>query len=433
MKINCLMTILNVLLFIAAVTAEAEERFEAAAMIDHIDFVHVTAPDGTAMFDTETPQGNNAILDYVSGTGANTILWRVSSGATVRYRSREESMPPVRAPFDKRRLPDNRHTWGWVRYYEAEPDILRYVVRECAKRDMSAGAHWPFEETHWWSHTFGAWNLEHPQFWGMTADGLPWSGRCSLTYPEVVAHRLRLVDEMIDRGVRRFFIDTWRTGGWSPAYEYVAPEIRRWKARYECEPPADATDPRWCAFVAESTHAWFAALRQHLDSNGGDMKLMLGVADIDMTPGARDMTLIERGIDWRCLVKEGIVDTLVVMSVDWDKKRPFESTREIYQAVMNYCDGHCRVLFPVSMYNFTKKGLPEYHRTTGLSLPDVTSVMVRMAWEQGADGIAMECVDYNNYSAATMKTLRQLFQGPCKFKRMAKSKNRVKERTEKTR
>ena len=40
-----------------------------------------------------------------------------------------------------------------------------------------------------------------------------------------------------------------------------------------------------------------------------------------------------------------------------------------------------------------------------------------MDWEEGGDGICMECVDHNNYAPATRDTLRRLLDGPCRWKR----------------
>ena len=397
--------------------AYAAERFEAAALVDSFDFACIEDRKGGHLFDTETAQGNVALLDHVLLTGANTILWRNCSGATLRYQSKEEYTPWVQTPLDKRRLPDSRPVYGWLRYNEAEPDILRHILGVCHVRGLRAGVHWPFEETHWASWTFGAWNFEHPQYWGVTAKGQIWAGRCSLAYPEVVAHKLRLADELLERGTDHLFIDTWRIGGWSPAYEYVAPERARWKARYGCEPPQDPMDPRWCAFVSETTHAGFVALRKRLDASGRKVRLMVGIPEADVASGKPDVTLLTRGVDWQRLVREDVIDTLVVMNVNWDVSRPFESTREIYRGVLTICSGHCEVLFPVSEYNYSRKGIPEYQKAARLPPGKIAVELLKIAWEEGADGICMECVDYNNYPAETRAELRAVLEGACRFKR----------------
>jgi hypothetical protein len=408
------------LLFIGLVCVQvthAQKRFESAALVDSLDFAACKDKSGNYLFDTETAAGNRAVLEHVLLTGANTILWRNCVGGTMRYQSRETQRPWVESPLDKRRLPDNRPVYGWLRYYQSEPDILRDMLDVCHTRGLRAGVHWPFEETHWYSWTIGPFNLEHPQYWGATADGHIWAGRCSLAYPEVVAHKLRLVDELLARGMDHLFIDLWRTGSWGPPDEFVKPEIERWRKRYGTEPPADGRDARWCAFVAETTHAYIAAVRQRLDASGRKVRLMVGILGAEIVSEKPDVTLITRGVDWRKLVKAGVIDTLVVMSVKWDTERPFESTREIYRSILDTCDGRCEVLFPVSMYNFSNKGVPGYQKALKQRPEKIAGELVKIAWEEGADGICQECVDYKNYSAESCAVMRNLLEGPCRFKR----------------
>ena len=402
-----------------ALAASAAERFEAAAWVDSYDFAAVRDGRGKLLFDTETPEGNRAILNAVCETGATTILWRNCGGATMRYISGEEKSAMIEAPLDKRRLPSDRPVHGWLRYGRAQPDIVRDMLGECRARGLGAGIHWPFEETHWASWTFGAWNFEHPQYWGVTAKGQVWSGRCSLAYPEVVAHKLRLADELLDRGMDHLFVDTRRTGGWGPGYEYVRPEIERWRKTHRSEPPADPKDPQWCAFVSETTSAYFVALRRRLDASGRRVRFMLGISEVGIVGSAPDATLLSSGVDWRRLVRDGVVDALVVMNVSWDRTRPFESTREIYRSVLGFCEGRCQVLCPATLYDFEKHGIPSYQRATGQSAERVAGQLLRIAWEEGADGVSMECVDYGNYSPAVCAELRRLLDGPCRFKRVS--------------
>ena len=408
------------LIGVCVLGAGAAERFEAVALVDSLDFAASKDKAGRFLFDTETPAGNRALLEHVLETGANTILWRNCAGGTMRYLSEETRLPWVESPLDKRRLPDSRPVYGWLRYYQSEPDIIRDIFGFCKEKGLNAGIHWPFEETHWHSWTIGPWNLDHPQYWGVSADGQIWSGRCSLAYPEVVAHKLRLVDELLERGMDHLFVDTVRNGGWSPLDEYVRPEVERWRRKYGTEPPQDGRDPRWCAFVAETTHAYLVALRRHLNASGRKVRLMLGVFEIAPSADQPDFMLITRSIDWRRLVREGVIDTMVVMTVKWDTARPFESTREIYRNIMETCGGRCEVLFPVSMYNFSKKGIPSYQEAVKLSAPEVAEKLLKIAWEEGADGICMECVDYENYSAETRAVLRTALDGACRLKREAR-------------
>ena len=127
--------------------------------------------------------------------------------------------------------------------------------------------------------------------------------------------------------------------------------------------------------------------------------------------------MLERGVDWKRLVEEGIIDTLVVMTVDWDKKRPFESTREIYRSVVDFCNGRCQVIFPVRQYDFGKNGIPSYCKASKKNAADVTEQLMHLAWEERGDGICMECVDYNNYKPEMRARMLNLLNGDCKFRK----------------
>lgn len=393
--------------------ARAEERFEAAAWVDHFDFAAVRV-DGALAFDAETPAGCRRMLDHVLETGATTVLWRNCGGATMRYQSRAESHHQD-APFDKRRLPDNREVYGWLRLGDAEPDILRSVFAQCRELRVVPGVHWPFEENHWSSWTLGGWNLEHPQYWSRNANGLVWAGRSSLAYPEVVEHKLALLDELVERGLEVLFIDTWRAGGWSPADEHVPPVLARWRKEHAgAEPPKDPRDEAWCRLVSTYTTELFRRMRERLDASGRHIRFLVGA--FALTADGRG-PLLSRGIDWRALVDQGIVDGIVINSVPWEASRPFDSTRELYREVIGAVNGRAAVLCPVRAYDYDGYGMGAYAKATGLAQDEIAAQLTRIAWEEGADGISLECVDYNNYSARTRQSLRTLLQGECRLKR----------------
>ncbi|MEA3247470.1 MAG: hypothetical protein U9Q74_15055, partial [Gemmatimonadota bacterium] len=188
MRIALLTTVATALVtLLTTPRAPAQERFEIAAWVDHFDFAPVKR-DGEYVFDTETAEGCTGILDHVQETGATTILWRNCGGGTMRYQTGIDAghHPAI---VDMRRIPDTREVLGWVRYREAEPDIIRHVVGMCDDRGLVPGVHWPFEETHFHTWTVGRYNFEHPQYWGRTRDGRPWMGRCSLAWDDVVEHK----------------------------------------------------------------------------------------------------------------------------------------------------------------------------------------------------------------------------------------------------
>lgn len=394
--------------------AGAAERFEAAAWVDHFDFAAVSQ-QGRYLYDTETAAGCAALLDHVAETGATQIWWRNCAGATLRYASAEDTHHQD-APLDKRRVPSNVPVHGWVRYGEVQPDLLRSALACCRERGLRPGIHWPFEETHWQGFTIGGWNLEHPQFWGRTYDGQPWCGRSSLAYEEVVQHKLRLIDELLDRGAQTIYVDTSRNGGWSPAYEYVDPVVAAYRKAYGAPPPADSSDLRWCRHVAGYTTRYLRRVRERLDRSGRKVELAVGVADI---APLSDRCLVAYGCDWRSLVDQGVIDLLVINSVNWEAKAPLESTRALYREVLAAVGGRCKVFCPVQAYDFSHRGLPSYVKTTGLPQEEIAAQLVRIAWEEGAAGVSLECVDYNNYSPATRKALHELLSGECQWRRPA--------------
>jgi hypothetical protein len=392
----------------------AQEKFEVAAWIDSFDFAGAKV-DGKLFYDIETKEGTLRILDHAQETGANTILWRNCGGATMRYDSQEDSHHGD-APKDKRRLPDNREIHGWLRLGDMEVDALRFVFKTCKERGLRPGVHWPFEENHWGSWTYGGWNFDHPQYWVRDRSGKPWCGRSSFSYPEVVAHKLRLLDELIERGMDTLFIDTWRSGAWGPSWECVPPVVDAWRKKTGNEPPKDLRDPAWCRHVATYNTAFFRAVRERLDSSGRKIRFYVGVERPDPETDA-DQPMITRGVDWRQLVREGIVDALVINIAKWDSKRPFESTKEYYQAMRKAVGPNCRLLCPVRAYDYASGGMPSYQKATGLKQEDVAARLVRLAWECGADGISLECVDHDNYRPATRKVMYGLVNGECRFVR----------------
>jgi len=380
----------------------AAERFDVAAWVDHFDFYR--------SFDTEKAEGLAAILDHVRETGATSILWRNCGGATMRYQSRVEAHHHD-ARIDKRRVPDSRPIAGWVRYGDAKPDIIRHVVKLCRQRGLRPGIHWPYEETHWSGWTIGGWNLDHPQLWGRTVDGQPWCGRSSIAHEAVIQHKLDLVDELLDRGIEMLFIDFWRIGGWSPAYEYVDPITASYRRIHGAPPPANSRDIRWCRHVSTTVTAYLRRLRRHLDASGRKVELAVGIPAI---APLSDQAILTQAADWRRWIDEGLIDTLVINFVKWDRKRPLESTRALYRDVVRVAAGRCRVLCPVQQYNYSTYGLPAYEEATGKPNAELAQALTRIAWEEGAHGISLECVDHNNYRPATRAALRTLTTGPCR-------------------
>ena len=367
----------------------AHPKFEKIAQVDHWDF--------NQFFDIESRDGVNDIIDHVLRTGADTLAWRVNGGSVPRLYSREEPVADMVPPFNPVRIPDSRPIEGHMRLYGGGAGVDAYgcAMDECERRGLGRCAYWPYEENHWHSSMIGAWNLANPQFWCRNIKGTPWIGRASLAFPDVAAHKLRLLDEILAGNPDTLYIEAWRTGGWTVKDEYVQPNIDVWKMRYLCEPLPEPSDPRWVELVAERQYQFFRDIRRHLDASGRKVRFLLGIyCRYDET----DPLYAERGIDWRRLAKNGIIDGVVIMSFDPDPKRPLESTRELYESVA-MDKGKCQLFCPVSEYCQTRKrGIADYAKMLGVSNVEATKILLNLAREVNADGILMECVDYNNYT-----------------------------------
>lgn len=381
------------------VLAMSAAAFEKIALVDSFDFAR--------QFDVETVTGNVQVLEHVMLTGCDTVLWRNCTGGMMRYASEEESCRRTECPVEKMRVPESRRVFGWLRLDRREPDIFRLAMWAAAERGLKKGVHWPFEEAHWAHFTLGQWNVMHPQYWCVEKNGTPFGWRASLAYPEVVEHKLRLVDELVERGADTIFIDTFRNGGWTPAIEYVEPMKRAWAEKHPGEGLPDYRDPRWSSLAMEFQHAYLRKMRAKLDRAGRKVRLILGISHVGR-PYERDYNVVERGMDWRRLAAEGTIDGIIVMCVASETLNmadPWEATRKVYREIVEH-KGSCSVFFPVSVYNYSGTGMPAYAQKTGLPLAEVARRLMRLAANCGGDGISMECVDYGNYSPDVCAAIR---------------------------
>lgn len=375
--------------------------FERIAFVDSFDFV--------TTFDCETKAGTSQILDHVLLTGADTILWRHQTGGVVRFPTDEEPCVRLNGIVDKRRIPDTR-VFGWARLEAGETNLLAYALAEAKARGIGAGIHYTFEENHHCAFTFGAWNLEHPQYWVRRIDGRPYPGRCSFAFDEVLEHKMRLLDELLASGAETIYLDCWRNGGWSPAQEYVEPVLAAWKAKYGCEPPKDALDPRWLGLIGTYQDRYLRAIRARLDRSPRPVRLLLGLSDQTLED---DVMWRRFAIDWKRLAADGTVDGIVVASVvPGSVPGPadvWEKTRQIYAYVMRN-RGKAKVYLPVPEYGYMY-GIPSYCRDAGVGKAEATRRLLELARDAGADGIVMECVDYGNYTPEMCELIRNFNPG----------------------
>ena len=376
--------------------------FEKIAFVDGSDYPHV--------FDIENAVGTERIIDRVLETGADVVLWRTHSGAMPRYGSTQEDLDRMVWPVDKRRSSRSTGVNGWVTLWGNRPDQLQVVKELCAKRPQVRkwGLHMLLEEAHWQFMYLGAWNLEHPQFWCRKHDGTAQMYHSSFAYPEVLKHRLAIVEELIGYGPEMIYVDTCRNGGYFLANEYVKPYLDRWAALYPGEPvPSDSRDPRWVAIASEGRYSYFKGMRRLIDASGRKIPLLVGIDSVCGTD--TDRTTAAVGVDWRRYVNEGIVDGVVVASIAVDPADALGSMERYFRHVMDFVGGRCKVYFPIMAYNFSKQrpGYAQISKWAGVSVAEGLRLQLEMAVRCGASGIVMECVDPDNYPERDQKVIRE--------------------------
>ena len=375
----------------AACGALTSGAFEKIALVDSFDFI--------THYDCETKEGTRRILDEVFSTGADTMLWRHQTGGIVRFPTTEEPIVKLNGCVDKRRVPDSR-VYGWARLEQGETNLLAYAIQEAKRRGKGAGIHYTFEENHFAGFTFGAWNMEHPQYWIRTAAGVPSALRCSFAFDEVLEHKMRLLDELLAAEPETLYLEPWRGGAWSPAQEYVEPVVAAWKAEHGCEPPDDPRDGRWLKHVSRWMERYVRAIRARIDAHGGKTRFMVGLSDMTV----KDDDMWRRfALDWKKFAADGTFDAVVVSNV-----RPsgdvWKSTHEIYEYVMAH-RGKADVYFHCSIYDY-HYGIPSYCRATGESPEAVAKKLLELARDIGGKGVILECVDEKNYSPVLKEILK---------------------------
>ena len=367
--------------FLSPHTAQA---FDIVALVDSLDFAK--------NFDIETATGTVQVLEHVLLTHPTDIWWRDKGGGRMRYPSFCESWQVSEAPFDKKRLP-SEDIYGWLRLESPRANAFPLVLRECSRRGLRFGIHTTLEENHWYSPLASNWTLAHPEYWGRTRNGEPWMGCCSIMHPEVVAHKLEMLDERLALKPEAIMLDFWRNGSWSFAREYTAPALAEWSRLHPGEDVPPHTDPRWQAMVGVRFADYLRAFSAKCRSAG--VRFIVGLPGID----AQDDSALRARIgefNWRGLAREGVFDAVYVLSVAMDSADPFGSTERIYRSVRDSC-GSTDIYFPLAAYNMEKCGIGEYARRAGVTEAEAASRLMALARNCGGRGVVLECVDFGNY------------------------------------
>ncbi|MBQ3290486.1 MAG: hypothetical protein IJH50_13880 [Kiritimatiellae bacterium] len=362
----------------------ASFAFEKVALVDSLDEAQ--------KWDVETPEGTLKVLDDALRPHSTRVLWRDKGACLMRYPCAEEPYPECEFPIDKRRVPPKIGAFWALRLDNCGFDVFNLVFSECERRGLKQGIHTTWEENHWCNAFMGIWNMRHPQFCCRTKGGLSWSGHASLAFPEVMEHKLRMVDERLALKPQAIFLDMYRDGGWTPRLEYVPPVCDRWRERYECEPPDDSRDDRWLGLVSEYVTAYVKEFSRRCRAAG--VEFVIGLPYL-----ARNGRGVweHYALDWRKLAAEGVFDGIWVMSFPIDERRPFESTAEFYAYMMAQKGKAAKVYFPLDEYNYRKEGLATYAKYAGCTKAEAAKRLLGISRKAGGAGVVYECVDCHLY------------------------------------
>ena len=377
-------SIVAAVLCAGSLVAGALPAFEKVALVDSLDEAR--------KWDVETPEGTLKVLDDALRPHSTRVLWRDKGACLMRYPCAEEPYPECEFPIDKRRVPPTVGAFWALRLDNCGFDVFGLVFGECARRGLGQGIHTTWEENHWCNSFMGTWNMRHPQFCCRAKGGLSWSGHASLAYPEVMEHKLRMVDERLRLRPQTIFLDMYRDGGWSPRLEYVEPVCRRWRERHGCEPPDNAKDDRWLELVSEYVTAYVKEFSRRCRAAG--VEFVIGLPRL-----SRDGRNVweSYALDWRRLAAEGVFDGIWVMGFPIDRRRPFESTEEFYAYMMTQKGKASKVYFPLDEYNYRKEGLATYAQLAGCTKAEAARRLLEIAKRAGGAGVVYECVDCHLY------------------------------------
>lgn len=218
-----------------------------------------TFNDWTAHFGAWGEAGVEKIFDVLSIAGVTRVYWRGLSGGVAEYPSE------VAPRLDPRKHTDifGMHTchggiesWHCLKGFHLDTfDPLAAAVRIGKERGISVCA-WLtiYEEDHGGAH--GSPLATDPRYMQQDRREHPYAGTADFFFPEVREYKLKVVQELIDRGVDGLLLDFVRHNATPSADENGVhrfgynPEIREAFRSVSGKDPLDlpADDPAWLAF-----------------------------------------------------------------------------------------------------------------------------------------------------------------------------------------
>ena len=387
--------VLWVALAAVAATGRGAAEFEILPLVDEGDW--------NSRYDIESPTGMVQTLEEILKVHPTTILWRDKAAGRCWIPSREERSPYGEHPLDKRLIPCCG-SFGYLRLDRTGFATIPLMREEGLKRGVGFGLHTGYEENHQIPCSEPNWNLMHPEFACRIRSGMPRLACVSLAFPEVRAHKLRFLDDRLALKPEIVFLDLHRAGGWSVDLEDVRPVCDRWRAKYGCEPPENAKDPRWIALCSEDVMDYLRTFGAKCRTAG--TRFLFGIQKVEI---GYDYMWERYGIDWKRLAQEGAIDGLVVMGVKPDANCAFESTKEILSYVRAN-SGTVKMYFQASSYR-SNNGFNNYKDWTKLDTVTCMKRMIAIAKEVGCSGVILECVDPGHYAPQHCEVLKEAYEG----------------------
>ncbi len=256
------------------VPGEPARKLILSAPVTHPDWM---LRDGVAW----GPDGVRHMLDMCKASGWNRVYWRALDGGRALYRSAlmepqgkwdEDNFWRPAAPEDKALV--EKYTGGMSeadraallakleRYNYAAFDSLAEAIRYGHEIGLEIHAWISINED---DHAWGIqsrFNQEHPETRWRKRDGTVYHSQQSFAYPEVMAYKLAIVEEILANcAVDGIFLDWIRTGDVrdNPQNDaegvadrgYETPLVEGFKTRYGIDPhDIPNSDERWVRFRA---------------------------------------------------------------------------------------------------------------------------------------------------------------------------------------
>jgi len=333
--------------------------------------------------------GVRHIIDKCRGVGARRVYWRTHGGARAHYRSRLDTVwdGSKSAELYDLSQPGLRNHLARLRHFSYRDwDPYRAAAEYSREVGQSLFAWYTlFEESH--RHRgVSRFATAHPEFCIRDREGVARRSKLSFAFPEVVEHKLAVLDEILGYNPDGILLDFVRQNPITPdehgvsfedqdnvyRYGYEAPLLERFRKATGRDPMTIPNgDPEWIAHRCQPVTDFLGRARARFP----------GVPVVAMIGDPTDYR--ERfGLDWQAWVRDGRIDELMLMIGPWD-------LGDLEVEPLRDRTTHARAVTPssvdltVGVYVYNIKGRTQ----------DVGATNLEKAWhtarEAGADGLVV--------------------------------------------